>query len=122
MIHRLLTAAIACGFLAAAAASCPAQTTYYPHRVEHDAYGQGYYGGFGRRTNGLFPGSHTSYGNDPYVYTPSSSGMFPRYYPYRAVPNTRGYRYSLPTRAPDWGPAYDPFGYSPYVYDPYDGW
>lgn len=123
MNHRTLMAAFLGGVLAiTAAAPCQAQTVYYnPSHIDHDAYGQGYYGGFGRRTNSYFPGSYTSYGQDPYVYNPTSSNMFPKYYYPSGGPYRYGsYGYSTQPVLP--APTYNPYGYSPYGYNPYSGW
>jgi hypothetical protein len=130
---RILFTATVLGFFTVSMAPCQAQWFYVnPSNIDHDDYGQGYYGGFGRRINGYFPGSYTAYGNSVYGYTPGSSAMFPKYYGYYygGVPNYRYHfatPYYPPIPTPYSPPAYNeygyyPYGYYPYVYDPYRGW
>lgn len=122
MLHRILLTAIVFACFMAASASCQAQTIYYnTSNIDYDDYGQGYYGGFGRRTNSMFPGSYSAYGNSAYNDGANSSRMFPR----NRYGSYSNFRYGNSTSyypAPNYGQTYSPYGYSPYSYNPYSGW
>lgn len=122
MTRRFLLFTLVLGFCAIECTPCQAQTIYYnTSNIDYDDYGQGYYGGFGRRTNSQFPGSYNAYGNSAYSDGPNSSRMFPRYR-YGAYSN---FRYGNSTSyypAPNYGQTYSPYSYSPYSYNPYNGW
>jgi hypothetical protein len=71
MKHRQFFSMLALGLFATVTLSSEAQAqTLVIGRggVRYNAYGQGYYGGYGHQNNGYFPNTYTGYGNGPYGY------------------------------------------------------